>query len=446
MGDFTATRPHVYTTGAVIYAANHNNNENEIYNKHNGAINASTGHKHTGATGDSPKIDSTGLDLTAAYTWTGTHTFNNNVTIGTDKKLYFRDTNAYIYSTSTTDMAWYVDANLFLTLGNSAGTRFVQTSQNLLLNGNKLGLDGVAASTNYLQYTGGAYVTYLDSNLYLTMGNSAGTRFIQASQHVLLATNKLITGSSATGTTYIQEASSNIMDLYVNGYPGVQLDHSVGGALAVSHQTSATTGQIRHYFKNSNSSSFFEQDYFFTSGDVYWALQSNTKTAITWSDTNSAIRLLQETGLQATRRFYWDSGTGTGAFTGDTYTTETSANRLDTYVGGVLTLRLDRAANVFSIDAGGSYSWNTSGTITASQGVFSVSSSSASDLAVVNISGANPGAGAMRGLYFSTVGGTLDQVMQFNAAYQDGTARAYTNVNIPVYLDGVGVRYIPVYN
>lgn len=446
MGDYTATRAHVYTTGAVIYAANHNNNENEIYNKHNSAINASTGHTHTGGTGDGPKLNSTGLDMTASYTWTGTHTFNNNVTIGTDKKLYFRDTNAYLYSSSATDMAWYVDANLFLTLGNSAGTRFIQASQNVLLNSNKLGLDGVAASTNYLQYTGGAYVTYLDSNLYLTMGNSAGNRFIQASQNVLLAANKLITSSSATGTTYIQEASSNILDVYVNGYPAAQFDHSTGGALAINHQTSATTGQIKQFYKNSNNSVYFEQDYLFTSGDVYWALQSNSKTPLVWSDTNDVLRLQTTVGLQATRKFYWDANTGSGTLTTDTYTTETSANRLDTYVGGVLTLHLDRTANVFSIDAGGSYSWNTSGDITARSGVFAMGAASGADTAAVDVSGANAGAGAARGLHFSTLGGTLDQVMQFNAAYQDGTARTYTNVNIPVYLDGVGIRYIPIYN
>lgn len=187
------TDPYTFTNGTVANALEVNARFNALYN----------------------------LDV-ANITWTGTHTFNNNVTIGTDKKLYFRDTNAYLQSSSATDMVWYVDATLFLTLGNSAGTRFIQSSQNLLLAGNKLAFDGVANSTNYLQYTGGSYVTYLDSTLYLTMGNSAGNRFIQSSQNLLLANNKLITDGSATGDTYIQESSANVLDTFVGGAQAVR--------------------------------------------------------------------------------------------------------------------------------------------------------------------------------------------------------------------------------
>lgn len=54
--DATATRVHVYVSGAVIYAVNHNDNENELYTRHNGAFNATTGHTHTGAVGDGPLL------------------------------------------------------------------------------------------------------------------------------------------------------------------------------------------------------------------------------------------------------------------------------------------------------------------------------------------------------------------------------------------------------
>jgi len=76
MGNYTAVRPHVYVDGAVILAANHNDNELAIYNPHNAAFNATTGHGHTGATGDGPKLGPTGLNLASAYTWGGLHTFN----------------------------------------------------------------------------------------------------------------------------------------------------------------------------------------------------------------------------------------------------------------------------------------------------------------------------------------------------------------------------------
>lgn len=55
-GDFTAIRPHVYVSGAVIFASNHNTNETTLYTAHNNAMHATTGHQHTGATGDGARI------------------------------------------------------------------------------------------------------------------------------------------------------------------------------------------------------------------------------------------------------------------------------------------------------------------------------------------------------------------------------------------------------
>lgn len=227
MGDYTATRAHVYTTGAVIYAANHNTNENEIYNKHNAAINSSTGHKHTGGTGDAPKIDSTGLDLTANYTWTGTHTFNNNVTIGTDKKLYFRDTENYIYS-----------------------------------------------------------------------------------------------------------PAADKLSIVCNTYDAGTIDHSTSGSLKAYWQTSTTTGEIRHYFRNSDNTVSFEQDYNFASGDVYWTLQSNTKTFLIVSDTNSYVKNHYDFAMTQGQYLYFDAATGSGALTADTYIRKSDATTLVTVVEG----------------------------------------------------------------------------------------------------------------
>lgn len=80
MGNFNAVRPHVYVTGAIIFAANHNANEVEIYTEHNNSIHETTGHGHTGATGDGPKLTSSGINLTGAFAWTGAHSFSGSST------------------------------------------------------------------------------------------------------------------------------------------------------------------------------------------------------------------------------------------------------------------------------------------------------------------------------------------------------------------------------
>lgn len=157
----TIARIKVWVPGDVLTASDLNGEFNNIINVANG------------------QIDSNNINMSAAYTWTGAHTHNNNVTIGTDKYLYFRDTNAYLRSSSATDMVWYVDGNLFLTLGNSSGNRFIQASQNILLAG-----------------------------------------------------NKIITDGSATGDTHIQESSANVLDLTVGGTLMARFDTG-GGVLFV---------------------------------------------------------------------------------------------------------------------------------------------------------------------------------------------------------------------
>ena len=66
MSDFTATRSHLYVTGAIIFAEYHTDNETEIYTEHNAAFNATTGHLHTGATGDGPVLPGDSVDISAA--------------------------------------------------------------------------------------------------------------------------------------------------------------------------------------------------------------------------------------------------------------------------------------------------------------------------------------------------------------------------------------------
>ena len=76
MGNFTVTLPYNFVNGTTADANEVNANFNANRDGHNNSVNATTGHGHTGATGDGPLIGATGLDLTANYTWTGTHTFD----------------------------------------------------------------------------------------------------------------------------------------------------------------------------------------------------------------------------------------------------------------------------------------------------------------------------------------------------------------------------------
>lgn len=62
MPDFTATRTYLYVAGNVISPLQNTTNETGIYNPHNLAFDASTGHTHSGTTGDGPKIPAYNLN------------------------------------------------------------------------------------------------------------------------------------------------------------------------------------------------------------------------------------------------------------------------------------------------------------------------------------------------------------------------------------------------
>lgn len=75
MSDFTATRQYSYVGGALIDENENNTNENNIFDKHNNAFHATTGHGHTGATGDAKKLDHLSLNLADDYSWSGNNSF-----------------------------------------------------------------------------------------------------------------------------------------------------------------------------------------------------------------------------------------------------------------------------------------------------------------------------------------------------------------------------------
>lgn len=56
MPDFTATRTFLYVAGNIISPVQNTANETGIYDPHNAAFNGTSGHKHSGNTGDGPLI------------------------------------------------------------------------------------------------------------------------------------------------------------------------------------------------------------------------------------------------------------------------------------------------------------------------------------------------------------------------------------------------------
>lgn len=92
MSDFTVVRPFTYVADTLVDQGQANPNENTVYGAHNAAFNATSGHKHTGTTGDAPKLGPTSIDLTANYNWTGLHTWTQSLTVFDGSSLSFYST------------------------------------------------------------------------------------------------------------------------------------------------------------------------------------------------------------------------------------------------------------------------------------------------------------------------------------------------------------------
>lgn len=232
MTNFTATRAHIYVTGAVILAANHNENEDEIFTTYNSSINATTGHTHSGATGDGTKLNSTGLDLTAAYAWTGIHTFQTS-------ELKLGDSNAshhYIFAGSDLAADRIVTLPL-LTAGDTfAMEAFAQTLSNKTLP------DPVLSGTVTGTYTLGGTPTISSPAL---SGTVTGTYTLGGSPTISVTVagtptfSGLVTCSaglavSATqnlfldggGDTYLEENAANEVTCYAGGSSYFKWSHS----------------------------------------------------------------------------------------------------------------------------------------------------------------------------------------------------------------------------
>lgn len=63
LGNFIVVRAHIYISGAVILAVNHNDNENIVYTGHNTSMDGASGHEHSGDTGDGPPIPAVNIPV-----------------------------------------------------------------------------------------------------------------------------------------------------------------------------------------------------------------------------------------------------------------------------------------------------------------------------------------------------------------------------------------------
>lgn len=428
MSDFTATRAHVYTTGAVIYAAYHNSNENEIYNKHNAAVHATTGHTHTGGTGDGPKLTSTGLDLTASYAWTGTHTWTQNMALnGGSAEAKFT-----ITSGTTTGSSRYFYKNSNDTFGFETDGVYTAGDVSWLLQSKTITAFAFSHTNSYNK-------SFLD--------------FAISNTKKLYWDETTSTTAALSGDTWTSETAANFLTNTVGGVIALQFDNATAGETHWRSFTSNTTGEFRHFVLNSNSSVYFEQDYSFASGDVYWALQSNTKTPLVFSDTNNFVKVQSsDFAVIATCKIRLDAPSGTAALSGDTWIVESSANVVDHAVGGTTAFQLTTTrANFF----GTTYYVASTGdanlrdvnvrAITSGQGLFSTTTSSGSNLYAIEASGVNAGAGAAYGMAFTTASGTLDEPLYFATSYYENVAVGAFYRRLFVSMNGTR-KYIAVYD
>ncbi len=197
MTDFSATRPFTYVAGATIDPNENNPNENTLYNKFNASINATTGHTHSGSTGDGPLLAASSLNLAGTYPWTGTHTW----------------TVASAWNISSTETSVVAASNAASIVIRNTNTT-VNNYQSLDFKNDTGAVVGRIAYQN-VTHTAGAE----DSRVYITTitaGVMSAPIGINSSGVHLSTNGKLNFNGSFTSGVYATSISSNTLDFYTN--------------------------------------------------------------------------------------------------------------------------------------------------------------------------------------------------------------------------------------
>lgn len=178
-GNFTVTRAYIYIAGNIIDPTQNNTNESVLYANNNAAFNASTGHQHTGATGDAPLIGASGINLAGNYAWTGNHSFSapGTFTLNNGGTLNGSVTFAQnlVFNSGTAFSGTFDHANTAprtWTMPDASGTVVLQNTTNVgplppigsiipFYDFNAL----VTFDTNYYRYCNGAVLAYASSPL-----------------------------------------------------------------------------------------------------------------------------------------------------------------------------------------------------------------------------------------------------------------------------------------
>lgn len=220
---------------------------------------------------------------------------------------------------------------------------------------------------------------------------------------------------------WIYDHSTDSFFARVAGVAALTLS-SAGLGVGVGASTVASALQI---IKNDNGNSIARfQNTNATQKKTYLQLSDSTGAL-----TDALIGLDTSTGVLATSFLYL----GIGA----------AAAPLKVFNSGLVTM----TSGLTVTGAVSADSFSTGGDISGRSEILGFSTSSGADTSVLSISGNNAGAGGMSGIYFTTSLGTLDkQVFRFAATYTDTTALGAFYGRIPIFIDGVGIKYISLYS